>query len=123
MARRARESLADGLAGQAVTRGHSVIRATTDSFHRPRADRYRCGPTSPQGYYLDSHDLAAIRYELLEPFGTGAARVQVAAFDEPADAQRSRTGTSRPRPSMILERWRPFISDSPQDGRLGKPDP
>jgi len=46
----------DELANLLVERGLTVIRASVDDFHRPRADRYRRGRTSPQGYWLDSFD-------------------------------------------------------------------
>ncbi len=82
----AKSTFGDELARWLANRGHTVVRSTTDSFHRPRAERYQRGPTSGEGYYHDSHDLAAIRQELLEPFRAGAKRVQVTAFDEPADA-------------------------------------
>ncbi len=35
--------------------GRVVIRSTTDSFHRLRAERLARGTTSADGYYLDSH--------------------------------------------------------------------
>ena len=63
----------------------SVIRSTTDSFHRPRAARLKRGPTSADGYFLDSHQVDRIVNELLVPFREGAGEVLVAAFDEPTD--------------------------------------
>lgn len=81
-----KSTFADEIAGRLVERGRNVIRSTTDSFHRPKAERYRRGPTSPEGYYLDSFDLDRIRERLLRPFAAGAPRVQIAAFDEPKDA-------------------------------------
>lgn len=80
-----KSTFADEIAGRLLERGRSVVRSTTDSFHRPRADRYRLGPTSPEGYYRDSFDLDGIRERLLLPFAAGAHRVLVAAFDEPSD--------------------------------------
>lgn len=63
-----------------------VVRSTTDSFHRPRGERLLRGPTSGEGYYLDSHQLDVIVDELLLPFAHGADEVRTAAFDEPSDA-------------------------------------
>jgi uridine kinase len=80
-----KSTLADELAAVLRTRGLTVVRASTDSFHRPRVQRYRRGPTSPEGYYVDSHDLGAITSRLLEPFAAGAEEVVTATFDEPAD--------------------------------------
>ena len=40
--------------GEALRRrGRTVIRASIDGFHRPRAERYRQGEDSPKGYYED----------------------------------------------------------------------
>jgi ATP-NAD kinase len=60
----------------------TVIRSTTDSFHNPRAVRYRRGRTSAEGYYRDSDDIEAIRRVLLHPViqgGTFAARAMAGA--------------------------------------------
>ncbi|QGG93855.1 nucleoside/nucleotide kinase family protein [Actinomarinicola tropica] len=81
-----KSTFADEVAARLRQRGHVVVRSTTDSFHRPRVERMRRGPTSPVGYYLDSHDLGAIQEELLTPFATGRTSVRIAAFDEPSDA-------------------------------------
>jgi uridine kinase len=80
-----KSTFADELALHLGQRGREVIRSTTDSFHRPRAERLARGTTSAEGYYLDSHDLDRIAAELLSPFREGADRVLVAAFDEPID--------------------------------------
>jgi uridine kinase len=48
----------------------------------------RLGPSSAEGYYLDSHQLSAIVDDLLVPFHEGAAEVLQGAFDEPADSHR-----------------------------------
>ena len=81
-----KSTFADELAVRLAARGDHVVRSTTDSFHRPRAERMRRGPTSPVGYYRDSHDLDAIVAELLLPFAEGRSTVRVAAFDEPTDS-------------------------------------
>lgn len=44
------------------------------------------GDRSPEGYYLDSHQVSVIVDELLRPFSEGASEVRVAAFDEPSDS-------------------------------------
>ena len=80
-----KSTFADELARRVATRGRVVVRSTTDSFHWPRAERYRRGPTSADGFYLDSFDLRTIVEDLLEPFAAGAERVRTAAFDEPSD--------------------------------------
>lgn len=82
-----KSTFADEVAGLLEDRLVPVVRSTIDSFHRPRADRHRRGPTSPVGFYLDSHDLDAFRRELLDPIRAGAgARYRTAVFDEPNDS-------------------------------------
>jgi uridine kinase len=67
-------TLADELAVVLDAAGREVIRASIDGFHRPRAERYRRGPDSPEGYYEDSFDYDALRRSLLEPLGPGGSR-------------------------------------------------
>jgi uridine kinase len=78
-------TLADELARSvgALT-DRAVVRATIDSFHRPRAERYARGRQSGEGFYRDSHDLPALRARLLDPFRAGGT-FRRAAFDEPTD--------------------------------------
>ncbi|AEE45245.1 uridine kinase [Cellulomonas fimi] len=66
--------LADELATVLRAQGRTVVRASVDGFHRPRAERYARGRSSPEGFYLDSYDLDALRRELLEPFAAGGSR-------------------------------------------------
>lgn len=67
-------TLADELAAPLRARGRPVIRASVDGFHRPRAERYRRGAASPEGYYLDAFDMAALCDALLLPLGPGGSR-------------------------------------------------
>jgi len=80
-----KSTFGDELAAVVRGSGVDVVRSTTDSFHRPRQQRMRLGPTSTEGFYEDSHQLDVIVDELLRPFAEGAERVRVAAFDEPSD--------------------------------------
>ena len=75
-------TLADALAA-AVQR--ETVRESVDDFHRPRAERYRRGRTSPEGCYRDTFDHDALRDRLLVPFRDGASCV-TAAFDHLRDA-------------------------------------
>jgi uridine kinase len=78
--------LADELRPLLEARGRRVLRATIDGFHRPRAERFRRGPTSPEGYYRDSFDYDALRRELLQPLGPGGnGRYRSRVFDLHAD--------------------------------------
>jgi uridine kinase len=79
-------TLADELATVIERRGRPVIRASIDGFHNPRAIRYRRGPISPEGYFLDSFNYPALREALLQPLGPGGSRAfRRAVFDVRCD--------------------------------------
>jgi uridine kinase len=74
--------LADELAARLCAIGRSVIRTSIDGFHRPKAERYARGRTSPEGYYYESRDLDAVVRLLLAPLGPGGDRqYRTASFD------------------------------------------
>lgn len=80
-------TLADELSQALQSAGQPVLRAGIDRFHNPRAVRYRRGADSPEGYYLDSFDLQALRRDLLEPLGPGGSRVvRLERYNFQADA-------------------------------------
>ncbi|MDL2344881.1 uridine kinase [Deinococcus sp. MIMF12] len=80
-------TFADELAEVLRGRGRSVLRASLDGFHAPRAVRYRRGRTSPEGFYRDSYDLAGVRSALLDPLGPGGSgRYRTAIFDHTTDS-------------------------------------
>jgi uridine kinase len=75
-------TLADELAALLAARGRPVIRACIDGFGRSRADRYRRGELSAEGYWLDAFDYPALRANLLDPLGPhGTRRHRTATFD------------------------------------------
>ncbi len=75
-------TLAEEIATVLRLRGRQVIRTSVDGFHRPRAERYRRGRHSPEGYLDDARDWLAIRHLLLDPLGTGGDRwYRTATFD------------------------------------------
>jgi uridine kinase len=75
-------TMADELVEPLRRAGREVIRASVDRFHNPRAVRYGRGPDSPEGYFLDSFDYAALKRELLEPLGPqGRLKFRTALFD------------------------------------------
>jgi uridine kinase len=75
-------TLADALAADVERAGRSVIRASVDDFHRPKAQRYRLGRDSPDGHYLESYDYDALKRELLDPLKAGGSRLyRSAIFD------------------------------------------
>lgn len=79
---------ADELAAVLRDAGRTVLRASVDGFHHPRAHRYRRGRSSPEGFFLDSYDLDAFRSVLLDPLGpdhVGPRRVRTAVRDVTTD--------------------------------------
>lgn len=82
-----KSTFADELAKAAGEKEICAVRSTIDSFHNKRSIRHARGATSPLGFYADSHNLDALRRELLDPFkaGTGSP-YRVGVFDEPTDA-------------------------------------
>ncbi len=79
-------TMADELAERLRRMDRTVIRSSIDNFHHPQAVRYRRGPLSPEGYFLDSFDQGAVISSLLLPFGPGGSlRYRIASFDHLAD--------------------------------------
>ncbi|MBO3094099.1 uridine kinase [Cellulomonas dongxiuzhuiae] len=82
-------TFADELAEVLRADGRSVLRASVDGFHRPAAQRYRRGRASPEGFFLDSYDLDALRRVLLDPLRADRGRprrVRTAVHDVVTDA-------------------------------------
>ncbi|WP_249667317.1 zeta toxin family protein [Cellulomonas fengjieae] len=80
-------TFADELATELQRRGRSVVRVGVDGFHRPRAERYRRGRHSAEGFWADSYDYDALRTEVLEPFAPrGSRRFRRAVHDVATDA-------------------------------------
>ena len=67
-------TLADDLVSFIRAADRACVRVSLDGFHRPRAERYRLGEDSPEGYYRDSYDLDAVLRNLLLPLGPGGDR-------------------------------------------------
>jgi uridine kinase len=79
-------SLAEELVEPLQRKNRPVIRASVDRFHHPRAIRYRRGPDSAEGYFLDSFDYSALRSVLLDPLGpSGDRRFRTAVIDPGSD--------------------------------------
>jgi len=98
-----KSTFADELAERLGRRDVGVVRSTTDSFHRPRAERLARGVTSPEGFYLDSYQLDVIVGDLLEPFARGRSRVRVAAFDEPTDSPVNESVVADPDAVLVFD--------------------
>ena len=78
---------ADELADILRSASRPVIRASVDCFHRPKADRYRRGRSSPEGYFADSYDYPTLKAVLLDPLSPGGSGLyRAAVFDHVTDA-------------------------------------
>jgi uridine kinase len=96
-------TLADELALLLRTRGREVIRASTEGFHLPRAQRYRRGEFSPEANYHDSFDYEALRQVLLDPLGPdGDRRYRRAVYDIDTDAALSPPVTAASADAVLL---------------------
>jgi len=81
-------TLANQLVEPVRRHGLPVIRASVDGFHNPRSVRYRLGRSSPQGYFRDSFNHAALTSVLLGPLGPGGSRrYRRAVFDYRTDSE------------------------------------
>lgn len=95
--------LADELAELLRGNGNLVLRASADDFQRPRAERYRRGRYSAEGYYLDAFDYPAILQHLLIPLGPGGdRRCCLAIFDYIKDQPLPTENQIVPQQSILL---------------------
>lgn len=91
-----------------------VLRAGADAFHRPRAERYRRGELSPEGYLRDSFDDTLLVDRCLRPFAGGAESVRTAAFDHRTDGGRRAFSGVPPRAVLVFDGvflLRPLLRD------------
>jgi uridine kinase len=79
-------TFANELGSSVSALGRPVIRASVDGFHNPRVVRYKRGRHSPEGYFEDSYNYAALRKYLLDPLSPrGCQRYRSAFFDHVTD--------------------------------------
>ena len=96
-------TFADALAASLADTGRTVIRASLDGFHRPRADRYRHGDDSALGYYEDSFDYPELKEALMLPLGPdGNRRYRRAVFDVRTDAPLATPAAEAPDNAILL---------------------
>ncbi|MEZ3159868.1 uridine kinase [Microbacterium sp. BWT-B31] len=98
-------TFAEGLAQVFADDGTAAFHASIDDFHRPRAERYARGRTSPEGFYRDSFDYATFRRVLIDPFRaqTGASTgFQLSAFDVQRDAPAPSEWVTAPRDAVLV---------------------
>jgi uridine kinase len=80
-------TFANELADALAPGERQVIRVSADDFLNPRAVRYERGRWSPEGFFLDSYDYAALDRCVLRPLAHGGSRrFRRRAFDLEADA-------------------------------------
>lgn len=96
-------TFADELALILASEGRSVTRTSIDSFHNPRAIRYRRGKGDPEGFFLDSYNYTDLRHFLLDPFRAGADVVDLARYDHVADVSVSRPTTAGPSTILLID--------------------
>lgn len=96
-------TLAEELGTLLTAAGRSVVRASVDGFHQPRADRYRRGRHDPDGFYLDSYGYDRFRAELLEPLGPGGSRrYRTAVFDHQTDRSVEKEQATAPADAVLV---------------------
>jgi uridine kinase len=95
-----KSTFGDELAPHLEAGGRTVIRASVDSFHRPRAERYTRGRDSPEGFFRDSYDYERLKAALLDPLQAGLD-FRRAAFDVETD-QRVLSPLEHAQPGSIL---------------------
>jgi uridine kinase len=78
------------------------VRASIDGFHRPREARAQRGVLSPEGYFRDSFDCAALIAELLTPFRSGGKRVRTRVFDWRTDAPVEEASVAVPERAVLV---------------------
>lgn len=80
-----------------------VICASVDGFHHPKAIRRRRGSLSPEGFYYDSYDYAALVENLLSPLGpNGSRRYITASFDLKKDESLTTTPLIASRDAVLI---------------------
>lgn len=82
-----------------------IIRASVDSFHLPKQERYSKGKFSPVGFYNCSYNYQALIENLLKPLGpSGDRHFKTAVFDLLNDRPISPpTETAQPNAILLLD--------------------
>ncbi len=79
-------TFAAALHGRYAAAGRPCLVVHLDDFFNPRAVRYRLGRDSPQGFFLDTYDLATFSTLVLDPLGrSGVAGIVPRGFDHRTD--------------------------------------
>ena len=79
-------TFADALSARLRSLGRPTVRVSIDDFHQVRRLRHARGVASPEGFWLDSFDLARFRTDVLDGFArTGSGRYSPRAHDLATD--------------------------------------
>lgn len=96
-------AFADELAGALRAGGRPVVRVSVDDFHRPRAERYRRGRDSAEGFWLDSFDHVRLWQDVLHPLGPrGTRRYRAASHDLGTDERLDPPTATAPPGSVVI---------------------
>jgi uridine kinase len=96
-------TFANELATRLRADGRHVIRISVDDFHRPRAERYRRGRDSAEGFWLDSFDHPRLWQDVLHPLGpSGSRRYRTAAHDLVTDQPLEPPAATAPPGSVVI---------------------
>jgi uridine kinase len=68
-----KSTFAGELAGVLRSLERRTVHLSADDFHHPRAIRHRRGRDSPEGFWLDSYNYAALTADVLDAFGPGGS--------------------------------------------------
>jgi pantothenate kinase len=115
-------TFADELGAFISALGRPVIRTSVDGFHNPKAVRYERGRHSPEGYFEDSYNYAALKRYLLDPLSPcGSQRYRPAVFDHVTDSAVAIVDR-KALPSSILLIDGIFLASAGVAGVLGRVD-
>lgn len=78
-------TFADRLAAAYDDAGLRAVTVHADDFLNPKSVRYRLGRSSPEGFFLDSIDLEALRAKVIDPVKNAEQLIIPRHFDHAAD--------------------------------------
>jgi uridine kinase len=96
-------TFATALVGAYARVGRLALVVHEDDFLNPRAVRYRMGRDSPEGFFLDTYDLPALKAKVLDALAVGASlRIVTAAFDNQTDMPVDIEPVDVPRTGVVI---------------------
>ena len=83
--------------------GRPVVLIHVDNFLNPSAIRHRLGRISPQGFFADTYDYAALGRLVLQPLGpTGTGIISLKSFDSARDAVAPSQSEKVPADALVI---------------------